>query len=84
MRSRANEFEADRFSVETYRQPEALVSGLKKLSKDNLSHLTPHPLYVFLNYSHPPVLARIDAIRRHHLKLTSAEQDYPAQGRRLY
>jgi len=39
------------------------VQALKKLSKDNLSNLTPHPFYVFLNYSHPPVLRRIKAIR---------------------
>lgn len=59
----------DRFSVETYKAPEPLISGLKKLSRENLSNLTPHPLYVFLRYSHPPVLARIDAIRQHHLKV---------------
>ena len=41
----------------------ALVSGLKKLSTHNLSNLTPHPLNVFLNYSHPPVLERIRAIQ---------------------
>ncbi len=61
--SRINEFEADAFSVETYREPEALVSALKKLSVDNLSHLTPHPLKVALDYTHPPVLERIRAIR---------------------
>ncbi len=37
---------------------------LKKLSVHNLSNLTPHPLYVFLNYSHPPVLERVRAIRQ--------------------
>jgi len=68
-RSRANEFEADRYSVETYKQPEALISGLKKLTRENLSNLTPHPLYVFLHYSHPPVVERIAAIRRHHLEV---------------
>jgi len=36
-----------------------MVAALKKLSVDNLSNLTPHPFYVFLNYSHPPVLQRI-------------------------
>jgi STE24 endopeptidase len=37
---------------------------LKKLTVDNLSNLTPHPLKVFLSYEHPPVLERIRAIRR--------------------
>ena len=41
---------------------EPLVSALKKLSKDNLSNLTPHPFYVFLNYTHPPVVKRIEAL----------------------
>ena len=65
-RSRANEFEADRYSVETYGEAEALVGALKKLSRENLGNLTPHPLHVFLSYSHPPVLERIAAIRTHH------------------
>lgn len=60
--SRKYEFEADRFASTTYR-PEPMIDALKKLSKDNLSNLTPHPFYVFLNYSHPPVLQRIHAIR---------------------
>ena len=61
--SRKNEFEADRYAAETTGDPESMVSALKKLSAHNLSNLTPHPLYVFLNYSHPPVLERIRAIR---------------------
>ena len=63
MLSRRNETEADRFSVETTRDPDSMVAALKKLSMDNLSNLLPHPLYVFLNYSHPPVLERIRAIQ---------------------
>ena len=61
--SRKNEFEADRFASETTDNSENMISALKKLSRDNLSNLTPHPFYVFLNYSHPPVLKRIEAIR---------------------
>lgn len=61
--SRKYEFEADRFASTTYKK-EPMIEALKKLSKDNLSNLTPHPFYVFLNYSHPPVLQRIKAIRK--------------------
>lgn len=63
MSSRKHEFEADEYAARTTGKPEDMVSTLKKLSKDNLSNLTPHPFYVFLNYSHPPVLERINAIR---------------------
>lgn len=35
----------------------------RKLSVENLDNLTPHPLHVMLNYTHPPMLARISAIR---------------------
>ena len=42
---------------------ETMIDALKKLSVDNLSHLTPHPFYFKLNYSHPPVLERIKTIR---------------------
>ncbi|MCG8372110.1 MAG: M48 family metallopeptidase [Balneolales bacterium] len=62
--SRKHEYEADAYAVETTGNPEDMISTLKKLSKDNLSNLTPHPFYVFLNYSHPPVLQRIEAIRK--------------------
>jgi STE24 endopeptidase len=60
--SRKHEFEADRFSAETTGNPTAMIAALKKLTVDNLSNLLPHPFYVFLNYSHPPVLQRIRAI----------------------
>ena len=62
MLSRKNEYAADRFAVETIRNPGAMIEALKRLSACNLSNLTPHPFYVFLNYSHPPVLERIRAI----------------------
>ena len=60
--SRRNETEADHFSIETTQDPQSMVDALKKLSVDNLTNLLPHPFYVFLNYSHPPVLQRIKTI----------------------
>jgi STE24 endopeptidase len=60
--SRKNEYEADRFAATTIDEPQSMISALKKLSADNLSNLSPHPFYVFLNYSHPPLLQRIRAI----------------------
>lgn len=62
--SRKFEFEADAYSVRTYGHPEMLASGLKKLSVDNLSNLHPHWLKVVLDYTHPPVLERVKAIRK--------------------
>ncbi|MCI5134100.1 MAG: M48 family peptidase [Candidatus Electrothrix sp. AW2] len=63
--SRKNEYEADAWAVQTTDdQGEGLINGLKKLSVHNLSNLTPHPLNVFIHYSHPPVLQRIKAIRQ--------------------
>jgi STE24 endopeptidase len=60
--SRRNEREADRFAVETTLDGPALARGLKRLSADSLANLTPHPLTVWLDYSHPPVLERIRAL----------------------
>ena len=60
--SRKNEYEADLYSLETTGNPAALINMLKGLAAHNLSHLTPHPLKVFLSYSHPPVVDRISAI----------------------
>jgi STE24 endopeptidase len=60
--SRRHEFAADRFAATTAPQGRSLARALKKLSVDNLSNLRPHPLYVFLNYSHPPVMQRVQAI----------------------
>jgi STE24 endopeptidase len=63
--SRHNEFQADNFARETY-DAGSLISSLKKLSKNNLSNLTPHPVYVFFHYSHPPLLQRIKALKNSH------------------
>ena len=62
--SRKHEFEADRFAADTTGGSEPLIAALKKLTADTLTNLTPHPLAVALEYSHPPVLRRIDALRR--------------------
>ena len=62
--SRYNEYQADHFAARTGANGENLINGLKKLSVSNLTNLTPHPFNVFLHYSHPPILARIAAIRQ--------------------
>jgi len=61
--SRRHEYQADRFAASTTRDPESFIGALKTLSAHNLTNLTPHPFYVFLNYSHPPVLQRIRALK---------------------
>lgn len=61
--SRHNEYQADQYACETTKDSDSMIVALKKLTVNNLSNLTPHPFYVFLNYSHPPVLQRIHAIR---------------------
>ncbi len=62
--SRKHEFEADEYAARAQDTPEHLITALKKLSANNLSNLTPHPLEVFLDYSHPPVLVRIEALKK--------------------
>jgi len=64
MISRQHEYEADRFAVDTIEAPAALAQALKTLSVHHLANLTPHPFYVFLHYSHPPMLQRLQAITR--------------------
>jgi STE24 endopeptidase len=61
--SRKNEFEADDYARDTT-DKNALADALKKLSEKNLSNLNPHPLYVFVHYSHPPMLQRLENLLR--------------------
>lgn len=63
MVSRAFEYQADNYAKDTY-SSEALINSLKKLSKNNLSNLTPHPAMVFIHYSHPTLLQRIKNLRK--------------------
>ena len=60
--SRKNEYEADKFAKDTY-NGNFLELALKKLSVDSLSNLYPHPLYVFIHYSHPPLLKRLARLK---------------------
>ena len=60
--SRKNEYEADKFAKDSY-NGNFLELALKKLSVDSLSNLYPHPLYVFVHYSHPPLLKRLARLK---------------------
>ena len=61
--SRFAEYRADRQAVqEGY--GEALVTGLKILAKENFAHLAPNKALVVLEYSHPPLAERIEAIQK--------------------
>ena len=60
--SRKHEFEADSYAAKTTCDSKQLITSLKKLSRANLSNLTPHPIHVFLHYSHPPLLQRINTL----------------------
>lgn len=62
--SRYNEYQADQYSIATY--PGAvdyMYSALKKLSVNSLSNLNPHPVYVAVHYSHPPILKRLAKLK---------------------
>ena len=61
--SRKFEYQADNYAKTTFKS-EPLITSLKKLSKNSLSNLTPHPAYVFMHYSHPTLLERIKNLRQ--------------------
>lgn len=61
--SRKFEYQADDYAKSTYKG-EPLITSLKKLSKNSLNNLTPHPAYVFMHYSHPTLLERINNLRK--------------------
>lgn len=63
--SRRFEYQADRYAMETVPGGGPnLAEALKKMTTEALGNLTPHPLKVFMEYSHPPVVERIRAMRR--------------------
>lgn len=61
--SRKHEFEADEFAKKTY-AGKPLAEALKTLSVKTLSNLNPHPAYVFVNYSHPPLMQRLEKLEQ--------------------
>ncbi len=60
--SRKFEYQADDYAKNTF-AANPLITSLKKLSRNSLSNLTPHPAYVFMHYSHPPLINRIRNLR---------------------
>ncbi|MCF8030830.1 MAG: M48 family metallopeptidase [Desulfohalobiaceae bacterium] len=73
--SRCYEYEADKFAAKAIQRPRDLSSALKRLARDNLSNLTPHRLYVCLEYSHPPILERLRHLNGLEPALTEAEKE---------
>ena len=61
--SRRLEREADDYAVELIQSAEPMIHSLKRLAADNLSNLTPHPIYVWFYYSHPPLGERVARLR---------------------
>ena len=61
--SRKFEYQADNYAKNTF-SASPLISSLKKLSKNSLSNLTPHYLYVFFHFSHPTLLDRIKNLNK--------------------
>ncbi|WP_179008395.1 M48 family metallopeptidase [Winogradskyella forsetii] len=61
--SRVFEYQADDYAKNTFK-PEPLITSLKKLSKNSLSNLTPHKAYVFMHYSHPTLLERVQNLKK--------------------
>jgi STE24 endopeptidase len=62
--SRRDEWQADRFAVEMTGEPRILARALVKLGRDNLSNLHPHPWYINLHYSHPPLSQRVSELQK--------------------
>jgi len=61
--SRKFEYQADNYAKTTY-GPQPLITSLKKLNKNSLSNLTPHPAYVWIHYSHPTLLQRVQNLKK--------------------
>jgi STE24 endopeptidase len=61
--TRRYEREADQMAKDLVGTSEPMINALKRLAKDNLTNLHPHPLYVWFYYSHPPLIERIEYLK---------------------
>ena len=61
---RRYERQADTIAVELTGSSSPMIEALKRLAKDNLANLHPHPLYVWFYYSHPPLTERIEYLQK--------------------
>ncbi len=61
---RRYEREADKMARDLVGTSEPMINALKRLAKDNLTNLHPHPLYVWFYYSHPPLIERIEYLKK--------------------
>jgi STE24 endopeptidase len=61
--TRRYEREADRMAFELTGTSQPMINALKRLAKDNLTNLHPHPFYVWFYYSHPPLIERVEYLQ---------------------
>ena len=61
--SRKFEYEADAFAADAVNTSEPMITALRKLNRENLSNLTPHPWYSGFHYDHPALLERESALK---------------------
>lgn len=62
--SRQFEYQADAYAANAINANQPMISALRKLNRENLSNLTPHPLYSGFHYDHPTLLERETAMKK--------------------
>jgi len=58
------EREADDYCLNLVGTAKPMANALKRLAKDNLANLHPHPFYAWFYYSHPPLAERIARLQQ--------------------